>query len=283
MKLHEFFDEYLENHLKVESKEWWVYQRHFELYLSDLQHRELGEITRKDIIKLKAHLAKTRNISAANKAITLLSMVYNKALEWEDFDGKSPVARLKKFDIQPRDRYLTTSEFPSFLASVAQLKNATMRDFFMMLLFTGQRRRNVADMRWDQLDFDERVWVIPNTKNGTRHRLPLLDEALTILARRKALNVHAQWVFPRCDGSGPIWCCAATWRRVIDRAGITDLRMHDLRRTHATYLASTGASLPIIGKLLNHKTPASTQVYAKVQLEPVREAMEKAVKVMLQK
>ena len=71
------------------------------------------------------------------------------------------------------------------------------------------------------------------------------------------------------------------WQRILERAEIKDLRLHDLRRTFGSWQARTGASLTIIGKSLNHKSPISTAIYARLDLDPVRESMEKATEAML--
>jgi integrase len=71
------------------------------------------------------------------------------------------------------------------------------------------------------------------------------------------------------------------WRRILKRVGIENLRLHDLRRTLGSWQAKTGTSLSIIGKSLNHKSPTTTAIYARLDLDPVRESIEKATKAML--
>jgi integrase len=72
------------------------------------------------------------------------------------------------------------------------------------------------------------------------------------------------------------------WKRILTRAGIQDLRIHDLRRTLGSWQAATGASLPIIGKSLGHKSLGATQIYARLNLDPVRESLNKATDALLQ-
>lgn len=279
MRLSDLFAIWLRDYARMHCKSWKEFQRQFELYLSSWADRQLDTIRRHDVVALHAQLARERGKSAANKAVELLSMLYNRAIEWELFDGRNPAERVRKFRIQPRERFLQPDELPRFLSAVQQLRNPTTRDFFLMLLFTGQRRRNVAEMQWDQIDFERAVWRIPRTKNGSSHLLPLTEESLTVLRRRQ--GCHAVWVFPREDGTGPIWCRWTAWKRLLAKSGLSDLRMHDLRRTLASWQAATGAPLPVIGATLAHRDPKSTAIYARMQVEPVRVAMGSAIRAML--
>ena len=74
----------------------------------------------------------------------------------------------------------------------------------------------------------------------------------------------------------------AGWKRILERAGIKDLRLHDLRRTLGSWQAATGANSFMIGLSLGHKTTQSTAVYARLNLDPVRDSVEKATQAMLQ-
>lgn len=279
MTLKEFFALYLANHADILTRSTDDFQKNYRLYLSQWGELELADIKRLDVIKLKTELFNAKGKSAANKAVELLSMLFNKAIDWEVYEGKNPAARVGKFKIQARDRYLHPDEVSRFFAAVNELKNPTVRDYFFMLLFTGQRRRNVGEMRWQDLDTSSGVWRIPMTKNGTAHSVPLPDEALAILQRRISdPSRHPVWVFPKLNGSGPLWCTNTAWKAVITRAGLPGLRRHDLRRTLASWQAAAGVSLPVIGRTLNHRDIKSTMVYAHLDLTPVRKAIGDAVK-----
>lgn len=270
----QFFRYYIGNYASLHCKRW----RYFELYLLRWSDRELTSIRRQDVMELQAELLRTRNKGAANHAIELVSMLYSKAVEWDMFEGKNPADNIRKFQFKARDRFLQPDELPRFLEAVAKQSNRTVRDFLLMLLYTGQRRRNVASMRWEEVDFHRQIWCIPDTKNGTPHTVPLVPEAMHLLIDR--VGVHDTYVFPKQDGSGPLWQCWRIQYNVMKDAGISNLRMHDLRRTLASWQVATGASLPIVGRTLNHKDPKSTAIYARLHLEPVREAMERAVTAM---
>ena len=120
--------------------------------------------------------------------------------------------------------------------------NRNMRDFFLMCLYTVARKGNVQSMRREDVDFSTNKWRIPDTKNGEPVRVPLIEQALEILNDRLQLKLELPWVFPSRDGSrsGHIQEPKTAWRRVLERAGLGNLRIHDLRRTCGSYQAIAG-------------------------------------------
>lgn len=149
--------------------------------------------------------------------------------------SKKPLGLLRRRHNESRgERLLLPEEIPRFIGAVNSLENVTTRDYFLMLLFTGQRNRDVAGMTWEQIDLDRKNWRIPRTKNGTAEVLPLVEAAVTIVETRFHMSGrHPVYVFPKDDGSGPLWNRASAWRIVLKHAGITNLRMHDLRINRA--------------------------------------------------
>jgi integrase len=120
------------------------------------------------------------------------------------------------------------------------------------------------------------------SKSGDPMVLSLTDETLKVLeSRRSAVPPECPWVFPGRGATGHITEIKSTWKRILERAGIRDLRLHDLRRTLGSWQAATGASLPIIGKTLGHRNQATTAIYARLDLNPVRKSLEIATRAML--
>lgn len=282
MTLGQFFRHYIDSYASVHTRSTKYFEQTYRLYLSPWSDEKLMQITRARVIELQSDLAKRKSKDVANNALELLSILYNKAIEWGLFSGINPVSRVKKFKEEPRERFLKADELPRFLAAVKSLRYQTASDLFLMLLFTAQRRRNVSEMRWQDIDFARRVWTIPRTKNGTSHQVPLVEEALEILERRRSgHDKHTEWVFPKRDGSGPVWSLDMAWRSVLQRAELDNLRIHDLRRSHASWQAINGTSTAIIGATLNHKDPKSTMIYARLYVDPIRDAMQRSVDRML--
>lgn len=280
--LAQFFHHYIEHHAKVHTRITGDCLKHYRLYLAPWSDRLLTDIKKRDIAELQTQMiADGKSEDAANRAVVLLCMLYNKAIEWEMFDGPNPAAGVRKFTLQSRDRFLQSDELPRFIAAVKRLRHQTSQDYYLMLLFTAQRRTNTAEMRWQDIDFSRAVWHIDRTKNGTSHNVPLPTQAMEILVRRRSADdKHTTWVFPKRDGSGPAAWLQDAWNSILKNAGIENLRVHDLRRTHASWQAITGVGTPIIGATLNHKDPKSTMIYARLSLDPVRGAMQQAVDTM---
>jgi integrase len=173
-------------------------------------------------------------------------------------------------------------ELKKFYDAVMQ-ETPLWRDFLFVLLFTGQRKRNVCQMRWGELDLPRGLWYVAGEtmKNGEPLVVVLSSNALAILKERfHAPNKHTEWVFPSERTSGAVTDAKKAWERVRNRSGLTDMRMHDLRRTLGSWQALTGTSLQIIGKSLGHKSMKATEVYARLTTDPVREAVEKATQKM---
>ena len=157
-----------------------------------------------------------------------------------------------------------------------------MRDFFMLAILTGVRRGNLQAMRWDELDLERGIWRIPLTKSGEPQSVYLHPEAVAILERRREMVGDSEYVFPAAHGkSGHLTSQYKAWKRICERAGLQNLRPHDLRRTLGSWQAATGASLPVIGKSLGHRSQEATAVYARLDLDPVRVSVNRAVEAML--
>lgn len=127
-------------------------------------------------------------------------------------------------------------------------------------------------------------WRIPMTKNGTPQTVPLVAGAVDILKSRKQLAECADsaYVFPGAGKSGHLVEPKKARKIILDKAGIKDLRLHDLRRTMGLWQAGTGANLSVIGRSLNHKSTTTTAIYARLWMEPVRSSMETAATAMLE-
>jgi integrase len=208
----------------------------------------------------------------------MASSLFGYATELKLYKGANPAHGIKKFPETKRDRFLQSDELPAFFKALAEEPNDTLRDYFLLSLLTGARRSNVQEMEWQQINFNRAEWRIPTTKNGEPQTVTLSAEALEILRNRQDCNPI--WVFPGTGATGHLVEPKKAWRRVLDRAGIDNLRIHDLRRTLGSWQAKTGASLAIVGKSLNHKSPSTTAIYARLDLDPVRESVDRATGAM---
>lgn len=242
--------------------------------------RHLSEITRRDIVAWQLVLSEKFSKESSNRGHTLLRAILNKAVSWDVLQGMNPANGLERFRSKSRDRFITAAEMPRFLSALAEEPNETIRDYIYVLLFTGARRREASAMRWQDVDMDSAVWRIPETKNGEPRRVAISKACMEILRRRR-VDAKTDWVFPGAGKSGHLEEPKKAWARILANAEIQDLHLHDLRRTHGSWLAAGGTSLHVIGKALGHKDVKTTTIYARLDLEPVRHAVEQATDAML--
>ena len=207
--------------------------------------------------------------------------MFNRASEW-GWKGENPVAHVSLFKEVKRERFLLPQEVASFFCAVDMEANQTIKDFIYVCLLTGARRANVQAMRWPHIDFNLKIWTISaaDAKGNETISIPLLPPVLEILERRHKA-AKSEWVFPSTGCTGHLVEPKSAWKRILKTASLSDLRLHDLRRTLGSWQAITGASLLLIGKSLGHKNTSSTDTYARLSNDAVRESMEKATKAIL--
>jgi len=158
--------------------------------------------------------------------------------------------------------------------------------YFLTLLLTGARRDEARLMQWTHLDLERALWHKPTTKTGVPHTIPLPAQLVTRLRTLPRVN---QWVFPStqnprngmCAGRWSVTGVEHAWQKIRRRVGLVDVRIHDLRRTAASWLAINGSNLPVIQQMLNHPSLSSTQVYARLSVAPVRLALDEQATRML--
>lgn len=302
LTLRQAFDHYYHNHLKPHGKRTAEAMREdFARYLGavpagqkkpkgkekakakgavDWESRRLSSIKPADVRKMMASLRDGVGPRTANKAMVLLRSIYKKAAEWRLYEGHNPTEGISKYPENERARFIKAEELPRFFEALAAAPEH-IRHFVLLALTTGARKRNVLGMRWADLDTHHNLWTVPGefSKNGTPLVIPLTAVALNVLKARQGNGT--EWVFPADSASGHMEDPKKQWNALLVRAGIEDLRIHDLRRSLGSWAAIQGASLAIIGQALGHKDPGATRIYARLTVDPVRDAMEKATGAMM--
>ncbi|MDD2583062.1 MAG: tyrosine-type recombinase/integrase [Desulfuromonadaceae bacterium] len=223
--------------------------------------------------------AATITPGTANRALALLKTIFSQAAP----ELNNPCLSVKMFKEVSRERFLQPDEMKRlFDALECEETGEDFRDYIYLSLFTAARRNNVLGMRWNDVDLDAALWTIPGetSKNGSIMRVPLADAALEILQRRKA-SATSIFVFPSNSTAGHYNTPTKAWKSLLNRAGLHDLRLHDLRRSCGSVMANQGISLAVIGGALGHKHHSSTAVYARLQVSTVRDALEQATRAML--
>jgi len=236
----------------------------------NLEQLHVSAVSRQDIDKLHASLKGTPYL--ANRVLALLSKMFNLAIDW-NWVSSNPVHGVPRFHEDTKERWLQPEELQRFIAALNTYHDQKVADVLRLLLLTGSRKREVLTAHWSMFDLQQGLWTKPSshTKEKQIEHLPLSAEAVTLLKRLKEHSEGNDFLFPGIKG-GPRTTVRTAWRRVCKTAGLTNVRVHDLRHSFASYLVSSGVSLHIVGKLLGHSQPQTTQRYAHVAHQPLRDA-----------
>jgi integrase len=283
MTFAELFQEYLDRYAKAEKRTWKADVRNFEIHIAGtLGKKKISSIKKADIAALHSKIGKTHRIQA-NRCLALVSSIFGRAIKLGFWEKLNPCLGIEKFAEHSRERFLNGDELSRLFKALDTEQNQTAVDYILVSLLTGARKSNVLSMRWSEIDFKEAVWKIPGskTKNGDIQTIPLNEPTLDVLATRWK-ETSSFFVFPGTGKTGHFQEPKKAWARVCKSAGLEGAHIHDLRRTMGSWQAKTGASIPIIGKSLGHRSQKTTEVYARLDLDPVRTSMDKAVAAMLE-
>jgi integrase len=241
-----------------------------------LGRRALHDITRTDCQALIDRVGATHAI-AANRIAAFLSAIFGFAVR-SGRSNSNPAKGRARFKETARARILQSDELPALLGAI-DIEPEPWASVFKMLFYTGARRGAVAGMRWNDIDLNLALWTIPAdaAKNKTATPVPLTAPAVALLQQRLAQRAGEVWVFPSPTGRSHLIGLPKVWARILRRAGISNLRIHDIRRSVGTALARTGASPHVIAKGLGHRSIASAKAYVQLTGEDARSAMALAI------
>ncbi len=214
----------------------------------------------------------------AVRALGMLSAMLAFAVTRE-LRSDNPAEGVRGLPGAPRERLLSPAE----LARLGEALATTAREgepwqavgLVRLLALTGMRRDEARTLRWEHLDLTGGRVTLPATKTGRSHR-PLAGPALVLLAELREQDGSSPWVFPAIRGSGPFVNVQKAWSRIRTRAGLEDVRLHDLRHNLASAAVASGESLFITGKVLGHAKARSTERYAHLADDPLRAAADRA-------
>jgi integrase len=250
---------------------------------------KVAALTRDDVKRLFASVAKQTPVRA-NRMLSLLHRMLNlAATEFNMREGPNPASAIERKAEHRRTRYLEPDELARLLVAIGSHRNQRSANIVRLALLTGARRGEILGAKWQQFSAGFAVWTKPAslTKQDALHAIPLNGPARELLSAMKAeadqenarrlkdglpTLVH---VFPGYGANDTQGDLKRTWQAICKDAGITDLRFHDLRHSFASFLASSGHNLPLIGQMLGHSNAATTQRYAHLLLDPQREAAER--------
>ncbi len=242
--------------------------------LPRLGNKAIAHISRREIEAL--HLSLIDTPYQANRVLALLSKMFSLAESWGWMNG-NPVRGMERFQEHNRERWLDKAELKRFWDVLECYPDNMVTYAFKLLLLTGARKSEVLQATWDQFDLEQALWIKPAhlTKQKKREHLPIAGKAVEVLQSLKKLHKkESPYLFPSRLDDKPLKDVRNFWTQVLKEAEIENLRIHDLRHTYASHLVSSGMSLSIVGKLLGHTQVSTTQRYAHLADETLREAAE---------
>lgn len=236
-------------------------------------NKKVEALSRRDIETF--HLRQANKPYQANRVLALLSTMLGLAVRW-GWRSDNPVKGIQKYQEEKRDRWLNEEELARFWKVLDKYSQSITACAFKFLLLTGARKGETLSATWDQFDLEKGLWTKPShlTKQKKTEYLPLSEKALELLRHIKSLSENSIYVFPGRVPGQPIKELKTLWKTLLKEAKLENVRIHDLRHTHASHLVSSGLSLSIVGKLLGHTQASTTQRYAHLADEPLRQAAE---------
>ena len=251
----------------------------------ELGRLKVKDVTFADIDGVHRKVTAAGTPIRANRVLALTSKCFSLAIKWQMRDT-NPCRGVERNTENRRTRSLDGEEMQRLIAALNASKNASA-NIVRLALLTGARRGEILSMRWRDLDMKAGTWTKPSahTKQKKDHRVPLSGPVRQLLAEIRAEAVRkakadgaevSEFVFPhRLDSKAAQTELKKAWTAICKAAKLQGVRFHDLRHQHASILASGGASLPMIGALLGHTQPSTTQRYSHLFDDPLRKLVER--------
>lgn len=233
--------------------------------------RRLCDITKRDIDLLKIDYLRSHSAGTTNRLLALTSGIFRQAIDWGVVD-RNPANGVKMArENNANQRYLSIEETSRFLIALEAEGNKTAASALTLLALTGCRREEILQLKWADVQLENGVLRLTQTKNGTARYVQLSAESIELL-RKQPSRDKSEWVFPGRDTpTRPIVNVRKTMLRAMKAAGITEhARIHDLRHSVGAAAVQAGVPLYTVQEMLGHKTARMTQRYAHLNDQTVR-------------
>lgn len=278
MLLRDFATIYMASYAKPFKKTWREDLRRLDLHiLPTLGDKTLSQITALDIASL--HAAMSEKPYMANRILEQLSKMFKLAVEWELLpeNHRLPTSKVRSYPERSRDRFVNQDEMERLATAINGARSRQVQALLWLYLLLGLRKNELLKLQWKDIDFKQREIRIERTKNGRVHYVQLSTEAVGILEAQPRM---CEYVFPGRVPGASLTHFNQSWHSIREKAGLDDVTLHDLRRTVGSWLAQSGVSILLIGKVLNHRDSKSTEVYARFANKDVCAALESHGSVM---
>jgi integrase len=251
------------------------------------KHTKVQDVHSGDVEKMHRDITKSNGPVRANRVLSIASKMFSLSLRsragenrpWRDAGLGNPCKGVERNREEAKERFFSQAELAAITDALAAYPGQASADCVRLIMLTGCRPQEAMLAAWDQFEAEPGYWIKPSahTKQRKVHKLPLSPPALELIGRiRKARAKNATWLFPGGADGKPIAAMWHIWHFVRDQACLgADARLYDLRHSFASIGAGGGLSLPIIGRLLGHTQARTTQRYAHLADDPLREATER--------
>jgi integrase len=271
------FDDYLEKHLQNRGKRVDDICKNFDRWFMNVKNRPVMQFTSADAFTLHSQMKQTPY--AANRAIQLGRAIVNHAIKTEILgEGQSnPFAKVTLFKETPRKRFLRDDEAGRLLLEIKtnvpidHCRERTLADYILLNLLTGVRKTVLLTMEWSEIDWKAKTWTIPSEKmkNDEGQVILLGPEEIECLTQRKAIlkksRIASPWVFPsETSKTGHFVEPKRGWKSLKDRVSLSDVTIHDLRRSLSSAMTNAGASTSVVQAAMNHKDMKTTMKHYSV-------------------
>ena len=260
----EFFNDSYLPYIKSYKRSWStdvsVFQNHV---LPVIGEEYMDAVTAERVTAVMSRAAQRLSAATVNRLLVLLRYMFNLAIRWHTVGvvhNPTATQKLKKLS-NHRERFLSAAETQQLIAAVNQSPNRLLKYIIPFLLLTGARKREVLDARWCDVDQERSFWRIPLTKSGRERHVPLSAAALELL-ERVPRRKHCDWIFANPKTQKPYVSIFYSWDTARTAAGLSEVRVHDLRHSFASFLVNAGCSLYEVQKILGHSSVIMTQRYS---------------------
>ena len=250
--------------------------------------RRVAEVHFGDIVALHRSLTDSGRPVLANRVVSCASRLFSLSLKpmagedrpWRDQALGNPCKGIERNPEQAKERFLSPAEIAAVVEGLDAYGRTPAADCLRLIMLTGCRPGEAMLATWEQFDAQPGFWIKPSshTKQRRKHRLPLSAPARQLVADVRSLRGEInpnEFVFPGQIPGQPLQQLRSCWDAVCKHAGLSGVRIYDLRHTFAATGAGGGLSLPLIGRLLGHTQHRTTMRYAHLADDPLREAADK--------
>ena len=233
--------------------------------IPDFGHLYMDEFTPQHLMSFISEHRKTHANGSVNRVVIILRYIFNLALRWKVAGlSSNPTANVPLLEEHNhKERFLSPDETTRLMEAVKQSDNKMLQFIIPMLIMTGARKREVLDLKWADMDLAKRQWRLAEADNKSKkvRHIPLSEGVLTILAQVPRFE-GCPFVFPNEKTLKPFVSIFSSWDTARTKAGLADVRVHDLRHSFASFLVNAGCPIYEVKELLGHSQIKTTQRYA---------------------